>query len=68
MQTTTDNGADLKPEIAHVLLIDVVGYSKLLVNEQIEVLQQLNQVVRNATRFRDAKGQPNAHGKTEPPA
>ncbi len=55
MQTTTDNGADLKPEIAHVLLIDVVSYSKLLVNEQIEVLQQLNQVVRNATRFRDAE-------------
>src|SRR6266516_7883880 len=27
---------DLEPEIAHLLLIDVVGYSKLLVNEQIE--------------------------------
>jgi TolB-like protein len=35
-------------ETAHVLFIDVVGYSKLLVNEQREVLQQLNEVVRNA--------------------
>jgi hypothetical protein len=33
-------------EIAHVLFIDVVGYSKLLVNEQREVVQQLNQLVR----------------------
>ena len=29
---------DLPLEIAHLLLIDVVGYSKLLVNEQIELL------------------------------
>ncbi|MGI9087102.1 MAG: hypothetical protein ACR2HH_05075, partial [Chthoniobacterales bacterium] len=43
---------DLELEIAHVLLLDVVGYSKLLVNEQIEVLQQLNQTVRGTARFR----------------
>jgi hypothetical protein len=29
------------------LLIDVVGYSKLLVNEQIELLQELNRIVRS---------------------
>jgi hypothetical protein len=39
-------------EIAHVLFIDVVGYSKLLVNEQREVVQQLNQVVRKTPQFR----------------
>src|SRR5436190_4130693 len=38
-------------ETAHVLFIDVVGYSKLLVNEQREVLQQLNDVVRSAPQF-----------------
>lgn len=38
-------------ETAHVLFIDVVGYSKLLVNEQREVLQQLNEVVRNVPQF-----------------
>ncbi len=31
-------------EIAHVLFIDVVGYSKLLVNEQREVVEQLTSV------------------------
>src|SRR6266704_3154328 len=39
-------------EIAHVLFMDVVGYSKLLVNEQRGVLQQLNEVVRGAPQFR----------------
>jgi len=37
------------------LLIDVVGYSKLLVNEQIELLQDLNQIVRNTECFRAAE-------------
>src|SRR5947207_11671142 len=46
-------------ETAHVLFIDVVGYSKLLVNEQREVLQQLKDVVRNAPQF----GKSNAGGK-----
>jgi TolB-like protein/class 3 adenylate cyclase/Tfp pilus assembly protein PilF len=42
-------------EIAHVLFIDVVGYSKLLVNEQREVLQQLNQLVRKTPQFRKSE-------------
>jgi len=46
---------DLTLEIAFLLLIDVVGYSKLLVNEQIEFLQQLNQVVRSTESFRTAE-------------
>ncbi len=46
-------------ETAHVLFIDVVGYSKLLVNEQREVLQQLNEIVRNAPQF----GKSSAAGK-----
>src|SRR5947207_2465926 len=50
---------DLQLEIAHVLLIDVVGYSKLLVNEQVESLQLLNHVVRSTACFRAAE----AHGK-----
>src|SRR2546430_2522296 len=45
-------------QTAHVLFIDVVAYSKLLVNEQREVLQQLNEVVRRTTQFAksDASG------------
>jgi len=46
---------DLELEIAHLLLIDVVGYSKLLVNEQIEALEELNQIVRNTECFRGAE-------------
>jgi TolB-like protein/Flp pilus assembly protein TadD len=50
-----DLESNLKLEIAHVLLIDVVGYSKLLVNEQIDVLQTLNAIVRNTAQFRAAE-------------
>jgi class 3 adenylate cyclase len=42
-------------EIAHVLFIDVVGYSKLLVNEQRDVVQQLNQLVRKTPQFRKSE-------------
>ncbi|PYK82431.1 MAG: hypothetical protein DME41_09685 [Verrucomicrobia bacterium] len=37
------------------MLIDAVGYSKLLVNEQIELLQELNQIVRSTECFRTAE-------------
>ncbi len=47
--------ADLQLEIAHLLFIDAVGYSKLLVNEQIGLLQQLNQIVRGTESFRTAE-------------
>src|SRR5437660_6989762 len=53
--TSTEIKADLPLEIAHLSLIDVVGYSKLLVNEQIELLQELNQVVRGTESFRAAE-------------
>src|SRR5213592_150684 len=53
--TSAEPKPDLPLEIAHVLLIDVVGYSKLLVNEQIELLQELNQIVRNTECFRAAE-------------
>jgi TolB-like protein/Tfp pilus assembly protein PilF len=52
---STEIKKEIPLEIAHVLLIDVVGYSKLLVNEQIELLQELNQIVRNTECFRAAE-------------
>ena len=59
MFATQDISPELEPdlplEIAHLLLIDVVGYSTLLVNEQIELLQDLNQIVRNTECFRAAE-------------
>jgi len=53
--TSAETRPDLPLEIAHLLLIDVVGYSKLLVNEQIEFLQELNQIVRSTECFRTAE-------------
>ena len=49
----------LRMEIAHVLFIDIVGYSKLLIDEQSEALHELNQIVRNteAARTAEAAGQ-----------
>jgi len=49
----------LRLEIAHVLFMDIVGYSKLLIDEQSEALQELNQIVRNteAARKAEAAGQ-----------
>jgi TolB-like protein/class 3 adenylate cyclase/Flp pilus assembly protein TadD len=53
--TSAGTTRDLPLEIAHILLIDVVGYSKLLVDEQIEFLKELNQIVRNTECFRAAE-------------
>jgi class 3 adenylate cyclase len=53
--TSAQTKPDLQLEIAHVLLIDVVGYSKLLVDEQIEFLKELNQIVRSTECFRAAE-------------
>jgi hypothetical protein len=37
-------------EIAHVLFIDIVSYSKVLITEQSEQLQELKQIVRGTER------------------
>ncbi len=42
-------------EIAHVLFIDVVGYSRLLINEQSALFAELNQLVRTTDHFRTAE-------------
>jgi len=44
--------SDFHREIAHVLFIDVVGYSKMLIDEQSEALQALNEIVRKTEPFR----------------
>jgi TolB-like protein len=52
---STELEPDLQLEIAHVLFIDIVGYSKLLINEQHESMGQLNQIVRATDAFRVAE-------------
>src|SRR6478672_11041593 len=51
------SSSDVKLEIGHVLFIDIVGYSKLLINEQSEQLQNLKQIVRGTEQFRIAEAQ-----------
>jgi hypothetical protein len=43
-------------EVGHILFLDIVGYSKLLSDEQKELVQELNQIVRETEQFRAAEG------------
>src|SRR5216110_2204672 len=44
-------------QIGHVLFIDIVGYSKLLVNEQSGLLRELNELVSGTREFREAEAE-----------
>src|ERR1051325_374822 len=51
----SEQSSNLKFEIGHVLFIDIVGYSKLLINEQSEQLQKLKEIVWRTEQFRQAQ-------------
>src|SRR5438876_12271208 len=46
---------EIQLEIAHILFIDVVGYSKLSINEQHAAIEELNQIVRASEQFQRAE-------------
>src|SRR5438128_4063267 len=46
---------EIELEIAHVLFIDTVGYSKLLIDDQRNLIDTLKQVVRGTDEFRSAE-------------
>ena len=46
---------EIELEIAHVLFIDIVGYSKLSINEQHAAVEELNQIVRASEQFQRAE-------------
>src|SRR5213595_3732012 len=52
---STEVKKEIQLEIAHVLFLDIVGYSKLSVNEQHGRVQDLNEVVRLSEQFRKAE-------------
>src|SRR2546430_3319828 len=52
-----ESSAEVKFEIGHVLFIDVVGYSKLLINQQSEQLETLRKIVRGTEQFRVAEAE-----------
>ena len=50
----SDSDDNLHLEIGHVLFIDIVGYSKLLNEEQKERLNQLTEIVLATTQVRES--------------
>src|SRR5438270_6695668 len=46
---------EIELEIAHVLFIDIVGYSKLSINDQHAVVEELNEIVRASEQFQRAE-------------
>src|SRR5437899_1731012 len=54
---SAETASNLKFEIGHVLFIDIVGYSKLLINEQSDQIQKLKEIVRGTEQFRLAEAE-----------
>src|SRR5437667_9558000 len=46
---------EIQLEIAHILFVDIVGYSKLSINDQRAAIDELNQVVRTSEQFQNAE-------------
>src|SRR6202171_2858108 len=53
----SESSSDVKLAIGHVLFIDIVGYSKGLINEQSDSLQKLKKIVRGTEQFRLAEAE-----------
>ena len=53
----SEHPSDVKFEIGHVLFIDIVGYSKLLINEQSDQLQTLKAIVRDTEQVKKAEAE-----------
>src|SRR5881394_1541851 len=54
---TAELERDAELEIGHVLFMDIVGFSKLLVDEQSDCSDRLNQIVRRTSQFRAAEAE-----------
>src|SRR5467141_1340170 len=52
---STEIKKEIALEIAHILFIDTVGYSKLSINEQNTSVDELNKVVRKSEQFQKAE-------------
>ena len=46
---------EIKLEIAHVLFVDIVGYSKSSISDQHAIVKELNQIVRVSEQFQRAE-------------
>ena len=52
---STEAKKEIELEIAHVLFIDIVGYSKLSINEQHAVVSDLTEIVRSSSQYQKAE-------------
>jgi TolB-like protein/Tfp pilus assembly protein PilF/class 3 adenylate cyclase len=52
-----DTASEVKLEIGHVLFIDIVGYSQLLITQQSEQIETLRRIVRSTAQFREAEAE-----------
>src|SRR6058998_1315534 len=52
---STEIKKEIQLEIAHVLFIDIVGYSKLSINDQHAAVEELNEIVRASEQFQRAE-------------
>src|SRR6266496_1209827 len=55
IEMAADGKKEIQLEIAHVLFIDIVGYSKLSINEQHTAVDELTQIVRLTEQFQKAE-------------
>ncbi|PYK65842.1 MAG: hypothetical protein DME50_07625 [Verrucomicrobia bacterium] len=53
---STEIKKEIALEIAHVLFTDIVGYSKLPINQQRALVERLNEIVRGTDEFQAAEG------------
>src|SRR5256885_16596829 len=54
---STDTASEVKFEIGHVLFIDIVAYSQLLITQQSQQLDTLKRIVRGTEDFRAAEAE-----------
>ena len=52
-----DTTSEVKLEIGHVLFIDIVGYSQLLITQQSEQIETLRRIVRGTAQSRAAEAE-----------
>jgi hypothetical protein len=55
IRMSTEINKQIELEIAHVLFIDIVGYSKLSINQQRAVVDELTEVVRSSEQYQKAE-------------
>ncbi len=54
---STEVKKEIQLEIAHVLFIDIVAYSKMAIDDQRATVEKLNQIAQSTDEFRKAESE-----------